>query len=169
MKDFATHSSAIDSERLNRIERCAAGFRGLVFAALSLAIALPAMAQTPETPSTATTETPATTSGEQAEKPAPYDARLLRLSEILGSVHYLRVLCKAGDPDDWRQAMQDLLNKEAAGEAARKARLTASFNRGYRSFASVYTSCTPAAVMADQRYRAEGATLASEIVARFGN
>nr|WP_307233285.1 TIGR02301 family protein [Pararhizobium capsulatum] len=106
---------------------------------------------------------------EAVEKPAPYDGRLLRLSEILGSVHYLRVLCKATAPDDWRQTMQDLLDKEASGEAARRARMTAAFNRGYRTFASVYTACTPAAVLADTRYRAEGATLASEIVARFGN
>ncbi|CAN7177036.1 TIGR02301 family protein [Rhizobium sp. LjRoot98] len=104
-----------------------------------------------------------------AEKPAPYDARLLRLSEILGSVHYLRTLCKDSTADTWRQSMQDLLNKEAKGEADRRARMTAAFNRGYRTFASVYTACTAPAVVADERYRAEGATLASEITARFGN
>jgi uncharacterized protein (TIGR02301 family) len=104
-----------------------------------------------------------------AEKPAPYDARLLRLSEILGSVHYLRTLCKDPAADTWRQSMQDLLDKEVQGEAQRRARMTAAFNRGYRTFASVYTVCTPPAVVADQRYRAEGATLASEITARFGN
>ncbi|WP_455272157.1 TIGR02301 family protein [Rhizobium herbae] len=104
-----------------------------------------------------------------AEKPAPYDARLLRLSEILGSVHYLRTLCKDAGADTWRQSMQDLLDKEAKGEVDRRARMTAAFNRGYRTFASVYTACTPPAVVADERYRAEGATLASEITARFGN
>ncbi|MDW5318040.1 TIGR02301 family protein [Rhizobium sp. PL01] len=104
-----------------------------------------------------------------AEKPAPYDARLLRLSEILGSVHYLRTLCKDPAADTWRQSMQDLLDKEVQGEAQRRARMTAAFNRGYRTFASVYTVCTPPAVVADERYRAEGATLASEITARFGN
>jgi len=103
------------------------------------------------------------------EKPAPYDARLLRLAEILGSVHYLRTLCKDPAADSWRQSMQDLLDKEAQGEAQRRARMTAAFNRGYRTFASVYTACTPPAVVADERYRAEGATLASEITARFGN
>lgn len=112
---------------------------------------------------------PATTPLVAAEKPAPYDARLLRLSEILGSVHYLRTLCKDPASDSWRQSMQDLLDKEAKGEAQRRARMTAAFNRGYRTFASVYTACTPPAVVADERYRAEGATLASEITARFGN
>ena len=112
---------------------------------------------------------PAETPPAVAEKPAPYDARLLRLAEILGSVHYLRTLCKDGNADVWRQSMQELLDKEAAGEVQRRARMTAAFNRGYRTFASVYTACTPPAVVADERYRAEGATLASEITARFGN
>ena len=58
---------------------------------------------------------------------------------------------------------------EAGSEQARKERLTAAFNRGYRSFASVYASCTEQAVVAEQRYRNEGATLATEITARFGN
>ncbi|WP_436084613.1 TIGR02301 family protein [Pararhizobium sp. LjRoot255] len=125
-------------------------------------VAPPSGAQAQDMPATGT---PAVT----AEKPAPYDARLLRLSEILGSVHYLRTLCKDAAADSWRQSMQDLLDKEAGGEAQRRARMTAAFNRGYRTFASVYTTCTAAAVVADERYRAEGATLASEITARFGN
>jgi uncharacterized protein (TIGR02301 family) len=105
------------------------------------------------------------------ERAAPYDARLLRLAEILGSVTYLRTLCAAGGGDaaDWRAQMQALIDRETTDEAERKARLTAAYNRGYRSFAAVYTRCTPSAVLADQRYRDEGATLAAEIVSRFGN
>ena len=100
---------------------------------------------------------------------APYDERLARLSEILGSVHYLRNLCNPGKEDEWRTAMQQLLEKETANEPKRRERMTAAFNRGYRSFASVYTNCTPAAIIAEERYRIEGATLATEIAARFGN
>ncbi len=115
------------------------------------------------------TDVPAETPVVAEEKPAPYDPQLVRLSEILGSVQYLRTLCKGNGDDDWRQAMQQLIDKEAAGEIKRRERFTAAFNRGYRTFASVYTTCTEPAVVAEQRYRAEGATLASEIVARFGN
>ena len=104
-----------------------------------------------------------------AAKPAPYDARLLRMAEIVGSVTYLRTLCADAGAADWRSDMQALIDREAGAEADRKARLTAAFNRGYRSFAAVYTSCTPSAVLADKRYRDEGATLAAEIVSRFGN
>lgn len=103
------------------------------------------------------------------EKPTPYDDRLARLSEIIGAVHYLRNLCEADGEPEWRQSLQDLLDAETRTEPKRRARLTAAYNRGYRSFASVYTSCTPAAVRAEQNYRNEGATLATEITARFGN
>ena len=102
-------------------------------------------------------------------QPAAYDPRLMRLAEILGSVHYLRTLCASPDAGDWRQSMEALITQEARNEEERRTRLTAAFNRGYRSFASVYTQCTMAAVEAERQYRAEGATLAAEIVARFGN
>ena len=104
-----------------------------------------------------------------AEQPTPYDDQLLRLSEILGSVNYLRNLCSPATEDDWRVGMQQLLDTETKNEPKRKEKLTAAFNRGYRSFASVYTNCTPQAVVAEERYRNEGATLATEITARFGN
>jgi uncharacterized protein (TIGR02301 family) len=102
------------------------------------------------------------------EKPAPYDSKLQRFAEILGSVHYLRNLCAEHDPA-WRQAMSALLDDETKNEPKRAAQLTAAFNRGYRSFAATYARCTPQAVEAESRYRAEGATLAAEITARFGN
>ncbi|TCL96719.1 uncharacterized protein (TIGR02301 family) [Rhizobium sp. PP-WC-2G-219] len=117
----------------------------------------------------ATERLPAAGADAHAAKPAPYDARLLRMAEIVGSVTYLRTLCADATAGEWRADMQALIDREAGAEPDRRARLTAAFNRGYRSFASVYTSCTPSAVLADQRYRDEGATLAAEIVSRFGN
>lgn len=103
-----------------------------------------------------------------AEKPAPYDPKLMRLAEILGSVSYLRNLCK-GSESEWRDLMGELLGEDTANEPQRAARLTAAFNRGYRSFAATYVKCTPQAIAAEEAYRAEGATLATEITARFGN
>ena len=111
-----------------------------------------------------TAETPP----EIVEKPAPYDEQLLRMGEILGSVHYLRNLCQ-GPETQWRQLMAAFLAQETHNEPKRAAALTAAFNRGYRSFAATYTKCTPQAVAAEEKYRAEGATLATEITARFGN
>lgn len=106
---------------------------------------------------------------ETAEKPAPYDDKLARLSEILGAVHYLRNLCNTDGEPGWREAMQALIDAETASEPKRRARMVAAYNRGYRSFASVYTTCTTSAVAAEGLYRNEGATLAVEIAARYGN
>lgn len=105
----------------------------------------------------------------QENKPAPYDNQLARLSEILGAVQYLRSICPASGTDEWRKSMSDLLAADTATEPHRRQRMTAAFNRGYRAFASVHTSCTPAAIAAEENYRNEGATLAQEIASRFGN
>lgn len=99
----------------------------------------------------------------------PYEARLLRLAEIIGSIQYLRNLCNPEGENGWRESMQALLDSETVGEAARREQLTAGYNRGFRAFASVYTVCTASALVAEERYRHEGATLIAEIVARYGN
>ncbi|WDZ77691.1 TIGR02301 family protein [Ensifer adhaerens] len=141
----------------------------LALAGFALTAATGAAAQKTPPKETATTEAAAPAPAVVEEKPTPYDQRLLRLSEILGSVHYLRNLCVKEPEDVWRRSMQELIDKETADEVKRRERMTAAFNRGYRTFASVYTACTGPAIVAEERYRAEGATLASEIVARFGN
>ncbi|WP_244479296.1 MULTISPECIES: TIGR02301 family protein [unclassified Rhizobium] len=154
---FAGMTLAPLSRRVCRL-RCATACLLLLAMPLPVALAQPAAERAPA-PSVDTA----------APKPAPYDARLLRMAEIVGSVTYLRTLCADASAGEWREDMQALIDREAGAEADRKARLTAAFNRGYRSFAAVYTRCTPSARLADKRYRDEGATLAAEIVSRFGN
>lgn len=98
---------------------------------------------------------------------APYDDDLMRLAELLGSLHYLRNLC--GDTQTtWRDQMEALMQVEDP-EPERRARFVASFNRGYRSFDSIYTACTASAVEAIERYMLEGETLSKEVAARYGN
>jgi uncharacterized protein (TIGR02301 family) len=97
----------------------------------------------------------------------PYQAKLERLSEILGSVHYLRNLCGA-KTSVWRDKMDELLSAENPPDE-RKSRLVARFNRGYRSFASAYGACTDSAALALARYTREGEGLTKEIVLRYGN
>ncbi len=98
---------------------------------------------------------------------APFEPALMRLSEVLGSLHYLDNLC-GQEKTRWRGLMEKLLTAEAPDDA-RKARFVANFNRGYRSFASVYSGCTDSAQAALMRYRNEGEDLASQTAARFGN
>lgn len=99
--------------------------------------------------------------------PPPYDDQLLRLSEILGSMHYLRGLCGSGEGSLWRDQMQGLLNTEQP-DADRRARFVDRFNRGYESFRAVYRTCTPAATETIDRYMEEGGKIARDVIARYG-
>jgi len=93
----------------------------------------------------------------------PYDERLLRLSEILGAVHYLRELCGAEEGQQWRERMSELLQAEGS-TALRKAKLTRSFNKGYQSYSRTYNTCSPSAQNAINRFLAEGAQIADTLV-----
>ncbi|MCB1475908.1 MAG: TIGR02301 family protein [Rhodobiaceae bacterium] len=98
----------------------------------------------------------------------PYEADIVRLSEILGALHYLRDLCGADEGQLWREKMADLLTAEAPGDA-RRAKLIDSFNRGYRGFRNAYTHCTDSAVFVIERYVKEGADISARIASRYGN
>lgn len=118
-----------------------------VFLALLLAVPIPARAQ---------------------DAAAPFDADLLRLAEILGSLHYLRGVCGANEGMKWRNQMQALVDAETpAGE--RRARMIASFNRGYHDFQQTYRACTPAANLAIKRYLEEGSKISRDLTARYAN
>ena len=92
----------------------------------------------------------------------PYDDKLMRLSEILGAVHYLRELCGANDGQKWRDQMRELMDTEGSS-ALRRARLTRSFNNGYRSYSRTYNVCSQSAQTAITRFLAEGADIAESL------
>jgi uncharacterized protein (TIGR02301 family) len=89
----------------------------------------------------------------------PYDAKLLRLAEILGAVHYLRELCGAQEGQLWRDQMKEILKNEGS-TAVRRAKLVNSFNDGYRGYRRTYRSCTSSATLAVTRFSTEGAQIA---------
>lgn len=97
----------------------------------------------------------------------PYEQALQRLAEILGALHYLRPLCGAEEPSVWRDQMDQILTAEDP-TPDRRARIVSQFNLGFSSFASVYRTCTPAALTAIDRYMAEGSKLTRDITARYG-
>jgi uncharacterized protein (TIGR02301 family) len=99
---------------------------------------------------------------------APFDGDLQRLSEILGTLHYLRGICGSNEGPKWRNEMQALINAETpSGE--RRARMIAGFNRGYNGFQQTYRTCTPAANIAIRRYIDEGARISRDLTARYAN
>lgn len=151
---------------MDRVRRSAMGRQLWFFVCVATAMTVPCHALLAAQQKAAP---PAVAAPPAETKPAPYDDKLARLSEILGAVQYLRTLCPATGAQEWRKSMSDLLAAETGSEPQRRQRMTAAFNRGYRSFAAVHTGCTPAAIAAEEKYRIEGATLAQEIASRFGN
>jgi uncharacterized protein (TIGR02301 family) len=103
----------------------------------------------------------------QEQTPPVYDKELLRLSEIVGSLAFLRSLCAGSDAGEWPKRMQALLEAEGT-TPARRERLAGAYNRGYRGYALTYRTCTPSATEATARYLKEGETLSRNLAGRFG-
>ena len=98
----------------------------------------------------------------------PYDDRLIRLSEILGAIHYLRELCGANEGQYWRDRMRELMDAEGS-TALRRAKLTRAFNQGYRSYSRTYNTCSPSAQTAITRFLSEGSDLSDGMLKSFPN
>lgn len=94
----------------------------------------------------------------------PYDDKLIRLSVVIGAVHYLRELCGGNDGPVWRDRMRELIETDK-GSALRRIKLTKSFNHGYRSYRRTYQTCTGPAQATLTKFIAEGAEL-SELLLR---
>lgn len=119
---------------------------GLAAVVLALCLAAPAAAQ-----SRATADD------------RPYDDQLMRLSEILGAVHYLRELCGAAEGQLWRDEMRKLVKVEGT-TAIRRAKLVKGFNKGYRGYRRTYRSCTEPARQAVERFMEEGEQIVATLV-----
>ena len=108
----------------------------------------------------------ATGSAAAAPEGKPYDDKLMRISEILGAVHYLRELCGANEGQYWRDRMRDLMDAEGSSPL-RKAKLTRAFNQGYRSYSRTYNTCSPSAQTAITRFLTEGSELSDGLLKAF--
>ena len=102
-----------------------------------------------------------------AAQNAPYEGKMQRLAEVLGSLHYLRNLC-GETSNEWRERMDAIIATEKPDETER-VRLISSFNHGYRVFSENYLRCTPSALAAIDRYMKEGESLSNELISRYGN
>jgi uncharacterized protein (TIGR02301 family) len=99
--------------------------------------------------------------------PAPYEKDLLRLSEIIGALAFLRSICSSPDANEWPQKMQALLEAEGT-TPGRRERLAGAYNKGYNAFSLTYRVCTASADEATNRYVQEGDRLAHSIAGRYG-
>ncbi|WP_455478893.1 TIGR02301 family protein [Bartonella sp. B10] len=102
-----------------------------------------------------------------AQQPPPYDKQLLRLAEILGSLHYLQNLCST-QTNQWYDHMTTLIEAEKP-TPQRRAYLYEAFNEAYRAFSANYHHCTQSAIEASQRYVQEGKSLSESLITHFHN
>lgn len=100
--------------------------------------------------------------------PPPYQAQLVRLSEILGALAFLRDLCPEKDGSEWRDKMSALLAAEAP-TGPRHDAYTAAFNRGFRSYELTYRSCTENARAVTARFLDEAAKISGDVSYRYGS
>ncbi|MFA6964940.1 TIGR02301 family protein [Bosea sp. (in: a-proteobacteria)] len=99
--------------------------------------------------------------------PPPYEPQLLKLSEIMGSLAYLRTLCAGKEAQDWRDRMAALVQAEGR-TPARRERLTAAYNRGFRAYSLTHRACTEGSQEASTRLAGEGERLARVLASRYG-
>ena len=139
-------------------------------ALLAALLLLPITAEAQQRPQQPAAKPPATKPAEQpVPEPTapPYEPQLLQLSEIMGSLAYLRTLCGGREAQDWRARMAALI--EAEGRTPqRRDRLTAAFNRGFKAYSLTHRSCTEASQEAASRLAAEGEALSRALAGRYG-
>jgi uncharacterized protein (TIGR02301 family) len=141
-------------------------------AALALALALAAPPALGQSRTAAPRAAPKPPEKEAApapppDLPTPYDRDLMRLSEIVGALAFLRELCASPDAPEWKARMNALIEAEGT-TPGRRERLAGAYNRGFRGYALTYRVCTPAAVEASSRFVAEGERLSQSLAGRFG-
>ncbi|UNE54835.1 TIGR02301 family protein [Bartonella machadoae] len=97
----------------------------------------------------------------------PYEEKLLRLAEVLGSLHYLQNLCST-PTNQWYNYMSALIEAEQPAPQ-RRAYFYQAFNGAYRAFSENYHHCTQSAIIANQRYIQEGRALSESLLTYYNN
>ncbi|MGL4727201.1 MAG: TIGR02301 family protein, partial [Bosea sp. (in: a-proteobacteria)] len=97
----------------------------------------------------------------------PYNTDLMKLSEVMGAIAFLRTLCTGADEAIWRDRMAMLIESEARTPPRREA-LAGAYNQGFRGYALTYRSCTESAQEALVRLARDGDRLSRALSGRFG-
>ncbi|EJF98740.1 TIGR02301 family protein [Bartonella vinsonii subsp. arupensis Pm136co] len=102
-----------------------------------------------------------------AQQSPPYETKLLRLAEILGSLHSLQNLCST-PTNQWYNYMSALIEAEQP-IPQRRTYFYEAFNEAYRAFSENYHHCTQSAIEATQRYIKEGKSLSENLLMHYNN
>ena len=130
----------------------------IVALALALAQSAPAVKPAPKP-----TPTPSPT----RIAPPPYEADLLRLSELMGALAYLRDLCHDGDGPEFRRRIAGLIEADPRPQE-QKDQLAGAFNRGFDGYRLTYRLCTANAEATIAAYLSETQRLAKAMATRYG-
>ncbi|WP_455477429.1 TIGR02301 family protein [Bartonella sp. B41] len=102
-----------------------------------------------------------------AQQSPSYDRKLLRLAEILGSLHYIQNICST-PTNKWYNHMVALIEVENP-VPQRRAYFYEAFNEAYRAFSENYHHCTQSAIEANKRYIKEGKSLSESLIIHPNN
>ena len=78
-------------------------------------------------------------------------------------MHYLAFACDNRRAQDWREAMLELLDKEAPARSAQRDRLIGAFNTGFRWHERRRTRCGSESEMQRRRLAEEGRALSEQL------
>jgi uncharacterized protein (TIGR02301 family) len=90
------------------------------------------------------------------------DKGLVRLAEILGSVHHLREVCGANEGALWRNKMIDMLNAATLGAQERQLMIS-HFNDAYYQAQKAFPDCSDGAAQASNSLFDEAHKLAARL------
>jgi uncharacterized protein (TIGR02301 family) len=96
---------------------------------------------------------------------AQYQEQLLRMAEIMGSLHQLRSLCDRDENQLWRSNMQRLIEIESPSEEMRQ-KLVQRFNQSVEQQRRAYSSCNRDATNEIKRLAREGERLTGTLAGR---
>lgn len=91
---------------------------------------------------------------------------LVRLSEILGSLHHLRGNCLRSEHNEWQQSYQRLLRLQNPGTGL-KHEMNQAFNSGYNYYHRNYPSCDPNAAQVARDLAREGERLSKTLMIEY--
>jgi uncharacterized protein (TIGR02301 family) len=111
--------------------------------------------------------TPAPKPAPTRSEAPPYEADLLRLSELMGALAFLRDLCRDGDGAGFRSEIAKLIEADSSPQEE-KNQLAGAFNRGFDTYRLSYRVCTSNARVTIAAYLSESQRLAKEVAARYG-
>jgi uncharacterized protein (TIGR02301 family) len=142
--------------------------RQIILAAIASSLAFSAVAQQRlrQQPPATQPAPAAPQSPPEPEPLRPYDPDLMQLSEVIGALAFMSMLCNERDADGWRQRMTEMIEAEGT-TPQRKERLAGAFNRGYLGYQPTHRTCGDRSRQVIDGLIAKGQQLARDMSSKY--